>query len=409
MTNGATAVNGNGEDAPERPEPTPIVITSRTRWIAVVAFLLLLFWVGQSAPTARAMLLGGITLALFLSFPVAQLSRVMPRGLAVLVTFLGLVLLGVIAVLVMVPIIVEQLTSLAEATPSLARNVEDVFRRVLQSLEQRGLLEGSAEDTLRSVRSGVTERLQGIVETVLASLLDLLSNTVGLAFQAVGILFVASTLLGSADRIRQTLVNAVPEKYRDDTAELLADMGESTSRFMAGLSISAVEQGALATIALYVIGVPYALLLGIVTALTSILPYVGAWLGAIPSIVIAATVSPIAALLTLVSYVAINMFDGNLVSPRIQGRVLRVSPIITFLAVIAGGQIAGPFGSVLALPLVGVLRVFYDFMVARVRVVETPPAMRTVVLASRPDGSSGARGGPRIVAARVAPRRRRRL
>ena len=406
MTNETHGANEQ-DTPPERAEPTPIVVTSRTRWIVVAAVLFLLYWVGHSAPTARAMLLGGITLALFLSFPVSQLSRVMPRGLAVLVTFLGLVLVGVIAVVVLVPILVEQLTSLAEATPDLARNVENVFRDVLERLERRGLLEGTAEETLASVRSGVSERLQGIVETVLASLLDLLSNAVGLLFQAVGILFVASALVGSADRIRKTLVNAVPEKYRGDANELLTDMGESTSRFMGGLSISAVEQGALATVALYFIGVPYALLLGLLTAVTSILPYVGAWLGAGPAIVIAATVSPIAAGMTLAAYVAINMFDGNVVSPRLQGRALRVSPISTFLAVIAGGQIAGPFGSILALPLVGVLRVLYDFLDARVRVVETPPAMRTVVLTTRPDGTSGGRGA-RVIAART-PRRRRRL
>lgn len=406
MTNGSSTNDGNATR--ERAEPTPIVVTSRTRWILVAAVLFLLYWVGHSAPTARAMLLGGITLALFLSFPVTQLARIMPRGLAVLVTFLGLVLVGVIAVVVLVPIIVEQLTSLAEATPDLARNVENVFRDVLERLERRGLLEGTAEETLASVRSGISERLQGIVEMVLASLLDLLSNTVGLLFQAVGILFVASTLVSSADRIRETLVNAVPEKYRGDADELVTDMGESTSRFMGGLAISALEQGALATVALYFIGVPYALLLGILTAVTSILPYIGAWFGAAPAIVIAATVSPVAAILTLLAYVAINMFDGNVVSPRLQGRALRVSPIITFLAVIAGGQIAGPFGSVLALPLVGALRVLYDFLDARVRVVETPPAMRTVVLTTRPDGSSGGRGGARVIAAR-APRRRRRL
>jgi len=407
MTNGASTADDQG-GTPDRQEPTPIVITSRTRWIAVAAVLFLLYWVGHSAPTARAMLLGGITLALFLSLPVTQLSRVMPRWLAVLVTLLGLVLLGVVAVVVMVPIIVEQLTSLAEATPDLARNVENVFRDVLQRLERRGLLEGTAEETLASVRSGVSERLQGIVETVLASVLDLLSNTVGLLFQAVGILFVATALVGSADRIRVTLVNAVPEKYRGDANELVTDMGESTSRFMGGLAISAVEQGALATVALYFIGVPYALLLGILTAVTSILPYIGAWFGAVPSIVIAATVSPVAAILTVVAYISINMFDGNVVSPRLQGRALRVSPLITFLAVIAGGQIAGPFGSVLALPLVGALRVVYDFFVARVRVVETPPAMRTVVLATRPDGSRGGRAGARVIAGRT-PRRRRRL
>ena len=407
MTNDTSAAET--QDAIRGPaEPTPIVVTSRTRWITVIAVLLVLFWVGYSAPSARSMLLGGVTLALFLALPVRLLSRVMPRGPAVGVTFLALILVCVTATVVLVPIVIEQLTSLAESIPEIAANIENAVRDILQRLESRGLLEGTAEETLDSVRAEGFSRTQEIIETILAWLLDLLSNTVGLLFQAAGVFFIASALLSSTERIRKTLVGSVPAKYQSETDDLLTDMGESTSRFMGALSLSAVEQGTLAAIALYLIGVPYAVVLGLLTAVTSILPYIGAWIGAVPSTLIALTVSPLAAVLTIISYVSINTFDGNFVSPRLQGSALRVSPIVTFLAVIAGGQIAGPIGGVIALPLVGAIRVFYDFLAARVRVVETPPAMRNVVLTTRPDGSGGGRPGARVIAART-PRPRRPL
>src|SRR5689334_10382443 len=87
--------------------PTPIVISPRTRTIILLAIAagIILLW--RSAPTAVTILLGGLTLAVFLSFPVNMLSRMMPRGFAVLCAFLGLLILAIIVAAIVIPLLIQ--------------------------------------------------------------------------------------------------------------------------------------------------------------------------------------------------------------------------------------------------------------------------------------------------------------
>ena len=129
-------------------------------------------------------------------------------------------------------------------------------------------------------------------------------------------------------------------------------------------------QGALSALALYILGVPYAVLLGAWVAVTAVIPYIGAWLGAVPAVALALSVSPTTALLTAGVFLVIQQLEGNILTPRIQGEALRVHPILIFLAVLAGGELAGIPGVIFAVPTLAVLRVLFDFFRARLRVAD---------------------------------------
>jgi len=120
-------------------------------------------------------------------------------------------------------------------------------------------------------------------------------------------------------------------------------------------------------VGLFILGVPYALVLGVWVAITSIIPYLGAYLGAIPAIIVALFQGPTTALLTLLLFLLIQLLEGNVLTPRIQGQTLQVSSVLIFLAVIVGGEIAGLLGAILAVPFVAMLRVLFDFFRARLR------------------------------------------
>jgi predicted PurR-regulated permease PerM len=158
-------------------------------------------------------------------------------------------------------------------------------------------------------------------------------------------------------------------QYRDDALILFSDVFEALSRYLTGVLVSLTFQGVASTIALSVLGVPFAILLGIWTALGAIVPFVGSYIGGIPATIVAFTVSPTTGILTALAYVLINFADGNLIAPRVQGNAIRVSPLFIFLAVIAGGQIAGVWGALMAVPTLAVVRVVFDFLMDRVVVV----------------------------------------
>ena len=169
-----------------------------------------------------------------------------------------------------------------------------------------------------------------------------------------------------------------PLDQRRDARELWDAFGFSLSRYLGGLLFVVVVQGVLATLALQILGVPYAILLGVWVSITAIIPYLGPFLGAIPAIIVALTFgsstfesNTTTAVLTVIAYILIQQFEGNFLTPRVQGQALHVHPIFVLLAVVGGGQLAGLAGIIFAVPTLAILRVFFDFFRARLR---TPPA-----------------------------------
>jgi predicted PurR-regulated permease PerM len=346
---------------------TPIWISKRTRTVLLLGGLVALVLLMWYSPSVPIMLLGGSALALIISFPVRALSRFMPRGWAILVSFLLLVGLAVLALAVLVPILITQLLSFTSYVSSYTANTEQLLRDLVEPLAERGFLPSTPEEFMANVGQDLLNLAQTIAQQILGGLLGFISGTFNLVLTLFGVIFVAVYLLVNVRNIKATYLRIAPVRYRRDARELWDNFAYSLSRYLSGLGLVAFIQGALTAVALFLLGVPYAILLGTWVSITSIIPYLGAFLGAIPAVVLALFESPTTALLTALVFVTIQQLEGNVLTPRIQGHTLRVPSILIFLAVIAGGEIAGLLGVIFAVPTVAVLRVFFDFFRARLR------------------------------------------
>lgn len=370
---------------------TPIPISPRTRTVLLlVAFagLVLLFW---WSPSLVSMLLGGATLALILSLPVRLLSQVLPRGLAIAIVVIGLLLLAVLALVTLVPVLIRELGDLMVAVPRLATEAEGGLLRILHPLEERGLLPAEPREIIDDIRQGVLHRVQTVAQWLLGSVFGVLTGAVGTFLDVFGVLFIAIYLLADIERFRAAFIQSAPMRYRRDAQQLWDNLGQSLSRYLSGLLVSLAIQGVLAYLLNLVLGVPYAFLLGLLTAVTGILPYIGAWIGAIPGVILALFVSPWTAVLSALGYVAIQQLEGNVLTPRIQGDALKVHPLLVFVAVVVGGEVAGLLGAALAVPILAMLRVLFDFFAARLYVQQpgevaagTPPAAPQPTLLAHP-------------------------
>jgi predicted PurR-regulated permease PerM len=350
--------------------PTQIPISRRTRNVLLIAGVLLLLFVMWTAPSVPIIALGGFALALIISFPVRALSNFMPRGLAILISFLSLAGLIVFAIAILVPILIDQLAALVAATPEIARMVDGMVRNLLLQLADRGLLPGTPEEFISDLGEDLFNRAQALAQTALGGLVGFVSGAFNVGIALFGMVFIAAYLLVDVRRIKAAYLRCVPVHYRRDARDLWNAFGFSLSRYLSGLSFILIAQGVLSAIALTALGVPYAILLGAWVSVTAIIPYLGAWLGAIPAVIVAFFVSPLTALLTALLFLAIQQFESNVLTPRIQGQAVRVHPILILLAVIAGGEIGGLLGVILAVPAVAVFRVLFDFFRVRLRTEE---------------------------------------
>jgi len=365
---------GTRRDTLETEAATPIWISRRTRkavMVAGVAALALLLW---RVPALVSLSVGSVALAVALAFPVRTFSRVMPRRAAIAFTILLAVALLVLAITVFVPVIANQLGALVAAVPGIARQLGDRVPSMLDWLAARGLSLGSPDHVLAETQQRLLAAVQQFAGRLLGGLGQVVSGVAGVVVALLGIVLVAVYLLVDGRRIQATLLRAAPHRYRRDVRALWDALGTTLSRYLGGLALAMAIEGALAAIAFHVLGVPYAFLLGAWVSVTAVIPYVGAWLGYTPGILLALAISPTRALAAVVASMSINLVVGNVISPRIQGQAVRVHPMLIFFAVVAGGELFGVPGVVLAVPSMAVLRVLYDFLRARVRVVDEPPA-----------------------------------
>src|SRR3954464_3951502 len=110
------------------------------------------------------------------------------------------------------------------------------------------------------------------------------------------------SLLSNVRWFKATSLPAVPSRYRHDALDFWDALGRALSRYLGGLALVLVIQGILSATALFLIGVPYPLALGAWVSITAVIPYLGAWLGAIPALLVAFSISPGTAALTAILF-----------------------------------------------------------------------------------------------------------
>src|SRR5215216_4358082 len=263
---------GNGTSTIRRRRrtwPTPIWIPKLVRKGlivgAVVTVLAVLVFVAWRVPSALVIVVGGFALATLLSAPVRDLSYVMPRrsrGLAVLTTFLAIIGLIVVGVIFLVPRLAAQFATLSDALPLITDAGRLYFLAGLEVLEKWGLLAGTPEQVASRIEGDLSSSVGDLTGGVLGDPFALVSGVFGFVVALFGAVFVAAYLLADSRRIKAAYFMRIPAPYRHDARDLWNAFEHSFSRYMSGLFVDLLIQGAVSALVLYLIGVPYALALG---------------------------------------------------------------------------------------------------------------------------------------------------
>jgi len=182
------------------------------------------------------------------------------------------------------------------------------------------------------------------------------------------------------------LLALVPPPSRPRAQAGLDEMGLALRRWLLGTGVAMLAMGVLTTIGAALLGLPAPLALGLLSGLAEFVPIVGAAVSAIPGLLLAATDGPTKVLWTLVFYVAVHQFEGHVLIPLIQRRVVAVPPALTLFSVLGFGVLLGPLGVVFATPLAVVLMVLVKHLyLARDEGLETSDPK----VATKPVGARG--------------------
>ena len=305
----------------------------------VVALLLASYLIYKIAVVVLVLLLT-ILFSVIISAPVDYLNqRGIGRGWGTFMVFGGLVLVLVIAGAALVPAIEDQATELVETFPALLENAQQIVLRLQSALGLEASFSLDPQRLLGSARSFLTGGTLTTVASVGASVATVLS------FGVVVLIATVYTVAQPAPLVNG-FVALFPAARRQRVREILGEMYGAVQRWFLGQLASMI-----------IIGIPFALLLGILSGLVSFVPYVGPVISVLPPVLLAITVDPIDALWVILAYVIIQAVESNLIQPIVMSRAVSLHPAVVVYAVLIMGTLFGFVGVFLAVPLVAALHV----------------------------------------------------
>jgi len=286
------------------------------------------------------------------------------RAIAILVTYLLVIALIAGFFAFIVPIIVDQINVLQESWPSLVSTVRDWGERGLGWYEQIEIpLEWrtTIETNLRGLLDDVVVAVQdGLVVTVRT-----VSGTVGFIIGLVVIPFWLFYILHDESQVKSGILQAVPEQARADLVAISRLIDDVLSAYIRGQLLLVLFVGGLAMISLFVIGVPFALVLGIIAGLFEVLPFVGPILGAIPAVLVALLSDPGSVIWVALAFFGIQQVENLILAPRISGESVKLHPAMVMVVIVIGNAIAGFLGLLLAVPIAAIVRDVFKYSYLR--------------------------------------------
>ncbi len=348
------------------PVPTPVAPMIVPRWVQMVMLPLALLGLWALARAAGSVVLIFIVasmIALILNPLVRRLARRMPRGLAILAVYLGgLLLVAVIGYLLASPVS-SQVTNFRHNLPSIIAGANRDLADIQRWLTQQGLnihIQRQGQTALDTLQTDVAKRSS----TIITFSRDLLSGLVTIGFDLVLILVLSIYLLIYGRQIGSLVRSIMPsgDGTPEDDYPLLVQ--QAVSGYVRGQLLFSLIMGASAALALTIFGLlgifpdgeHYAVFLGAFYGLMEFIPYIGPIIGPVPAVLLALFQDPISAVWVILLFVALQQLEGHVVAPQVFRISLRINPILIILALLIGYQLYGIVGSLVALPVIAVIR-----------------------------------------------------
>ena len=171
-------------------------------------------------------------------------------------------------------------------------------------------------------------------------------------------------ILMDSDKYRRAFVSVVPRHRRPAAQELLTRVDSMLGRYIRGQLIVCVSIGFFVAVALSLLGVDYAVLIGIFAGVVDIIPYVGVLIGLVPAFLIALINKGVFwAILTIVVLECIHWLEGHVVVPAVVGHSVGLPPLTVMVALLSGAEVGGIMGMLVAIPLAALVRVVVEFYI----------------------------------------------
>lgn len=301
-----------------------------------------------------------------------------PRIWGILIIFLGLVGLITLLIVLVFPFLKSQFQTLIEEFPTYFMQLltdVDAFLRTSYIGEYYSESNFTIDTLLATLPGNIADTLQNTVTSIITGVTGLISTITGVILSVVIVPFILFYLLKDGEKLPEYFLKLLPPRFRDDTREVFTEADKQLGAYIQGQLIVAFCIGVMVYIGFLIIGMDYALLLGVLAMVTSIVPYIGPAIAITPAAIIALVTSPFMLVKLAIVWTVVQLVEGNLISPQVMGKTLFIHPVTIIFVLLTAGSLFGIVGVILGIPMYALLRVlishFYKLFKRRYNKHET--------------------------------------
>jgi len=248
------------------------------------------------------------------------------------------------------------LNSMLTSITNYSNTYNELFGRLIKTLETSGLSDSMKNQLLTLIQ--VTQNFIGNgIAGLFTSLQHFGNNLLDILLGFVIAFYLLKDVEYFSNLYHEGTSLLFNRRHNEKLSGFIADINQVVSNFMRGQLLVALIVGVCSSIALYIVGLDFAVLVGMTAGLCNIIPYFGPLIGSILAVMVGLlTGTPLKALLAVAALVIVQQLDGNIISPKIVGDSVGLHPVFVMLSIVIGGSLFGLLGMLIAVPAAGIIK-----------------------------------------------------
>lgn len=283
----------------------------------------------------------------------------------VLIVYISILAIFFILAFLVIPKSGREIRRLVNDLPKYFEQLSDLFDGIYTKYYSTL---GGLPPIFQGIETVVMDNIVNLENFISGALQGFVGGVIGMASKVVSIVLtpiLTLYFLVDKDYFKDKVTSLIPMKYRKDVLRISNSIDISLSQFIKGRLIMSLYVGVATTIVLFLLGIDFAIVIGFITGLFDIVPYIGPFMGFLPAVFFAFISKPIKAIWVSLLFVLIQWVENNILGPKVIGENMGMHPIIILLSIIVGGGIFGVFGMIISVPIVAIGKIIYTYIMEK--------------------------------------------
>ncbi|WP_425447162.1 AI-2E family transporter [Dethiothermospora halolimnae] len=292
-------------------------------------------------------------------------NKGLKRLWGVLLVYVILIVAIILISVSIFPKVAGELQNLIKMLPDYFEDMSVFFKNIYEDYSKN--LDKLPEE-FQSINEVIRENFDRLQNYLVSSFKSITSSIINMFSKIISFIIIPVLtfyFLKDKDFFKKKIILTIPKNMRNETIRISREIDGVLGKFIRGQLIVATFVGINTAIGLLIIGVDFALTIGLIAGMANVIPYFGPIIGIFPALTFALLDDPIKGIWVILLFILVQQIESNILSPKIVGESVGLHPVIVIISLIIGGNVLGILGMLLAVPVAAIIRIITSFVVEK--------------------------------------------